>query len=273
MIEATWKERMCAFFSREVADGDRVCSGAHTEISFAAMMLAQKLHAPNLRLQLGGTCYLVNVRDVPDLFLPRTSVDYRMARWAEEVHDHPETFFYFGAPGGRDYYEGDRPLTNGYFVGDKFFVGGLQADAWGNVNMIGLRSDNGGWALRGPGTVGICDIVTVRDVLIFLTQHDRTRLVEEVDFVSHPGPSRWRQHDFPGGGPRLLVTPLAVFDFEDGGRARLARLMPGVEVDEVRQRTGFEFAVADELERVPAPTEDELRILRTEIDRQGVLRQ
>lgn len=268
--EATWKEQMSAFFAREVNDGDRICSGAHTEISFAATMLAQKMHAPNLRLQLGGTCFLVNVRDSDDVFLPRTSVDWRMLRWAEAVHDHPETFSYFGAP---RIDETAGPQTNRYFVGDKFFVGGLQADAWGNVNLIGLRNESGGWALRGPGTVGICDIITVRDVFIFLTQHDRTRLVEEVDYVSHPGPSRWREHRFPGNGARFMVTPLAVFDFEDGGRARLARLMPDVELEEVRERTGFEFAVVDRIERVPPVTDDELRILRAEIDREGVLRQ
>lgn len=271
MNDITWKEQMAVYFAREVADGDRICSGAHTEISFAATMLAQKLHAPNSRLQLGGTCFLVNVADRDDLFLPATSVDYRMISWAEEVHDHPETFMYFGAPGGDRYYDGDLSDTNRYFVGDKFFVGGLQADRWGNVNLIGLKGDDGAFQLRGPGTVGICDIITVKDVFIFLTNHSPDRLVEHVDYVSHPGPERWRELGFPGGGPKYLVTPLAVFDFATGP-ARLTRLMPGADVDQVRAATGFEFEIANPVENVDPPSDEELTVLRDMIDTTGVLR-
>ena len=53
--------------------------------------------APNIKLQLGGTCFLVNVTDQP-VRLPKTSTEYRMIRWAEIAYDHMETFMYFGAP-------------------------------------------------------------------------------------------------------------------------------------------------------------------------------
>ena len=52
-----WKERMAIALARDIVDGERIISGAHTEISFAAAMLAQKMHAPNIKLQLGGTCF------------------------------------------------------------------------------------------------------------------------------------------------------------------------------------------------------------------------
>ena len=94
------KERMAVALARDIVDGERVISGPHTEISFAAAMLAQKMHAPNIKLQLGGTCFLVNVTDLP-VRLPKTSTEYRMIRWAEIAYDHMETFMYFGAPGGR----------------------------------------------------------------------------------------------------------------------------------------------------------------------------
>ena len=42
----SWKEMMAIFFARQIEDGDTLCSGAHTEISFCAAMLAQKSHAP-----------------------------------------------------------------------------------------------------------------------------------------------------------------------------------------------------------------------------------
>ena len=56
-----WKERMAVALARDIVDGERIISGAHTEISFAAAMLAQKMHAPNIKLQLGGTCFLVTL--------------------------------------------------------------------------------------------------------------------------------------------------------------------------------------------------------------------
>jgi hypothetical protein len=151
---------MAIALARDIIDGERIISGAHTEISFAAAMLAQKMHAPNIKLQLGGTCFLVNVSDLA-VRLPKTSTDYRMLRWAEIAYDHMETFMYFGAPGGRAYYKGDRPATNKYFVGDKFFAGGIQVDGDGNANMIGLKGKGGRrFSFRGPGSIGIPDIMT-----------------------------------------------------------------------------------------------------------------
>ena len=52
MSDYSWKEMMAVVFSREIEDTDKITSGAHTEIFFAATMLAQKTHAPNLKLQL-----------------------------------------------------------------------------------------------------------------------------------------------------------------------------------------------------------------------------
>ena len=56
------------------------------------------------------------------------------------MHDHPDTFLFYGAPGGKDYYkEGSEYRdVNHFWFADKFFVGGIQADKWGNTNMIGL---------------------------------------------------------------------------------------------------------------------------------------
>src|SRR5262249_48758920 len=106
----SWKERMAVAVACDNLDGGRLIAGAHTESSFAAAIWAQKMHAPNIKLQLGGTCFLVNVADLP-VRLPKTSTDYRMVRWAEIAYDHMETFMYFGAPGGSAYYTGTRPAT------------------------------------------------------------------------------------------------------------------------------------------------------------------
>ena len=102
MSDYSWKEMMAVVFSREIEDTDKVTSGAHTEIFFAATMLAQKTHAPNLKLQLGGSVTLCQVTDIEVSELPKTSTGYELIRYAESVHDHPDTFLFYGAPGGKD---------------------------------------------------------------------------------------------------------------------------------------------------------------------------
>jgi len=276
MGEYTWKEITAILFSREIQDGDRVTAGAHTEIFFAATLMAQKTHAPNMKLQLGGTCFLCNVTDQEIDELPVTSTDYRLLRWAETVHDHPETFLFYCAPGRERYYPDDSPYrnTNHFWFADKFFVGGVQADVFGNVNLIGLGSP-GGFTLRGPGSIGINDIVnSVRDVYIFLTQHEPSRLVERVDFISMPGKRACKELGFFGNGPKWIVTPKAIFDFDpETDMARLHALFPGVTVGEVKAQTGFRTNAAGQVETVAPPTPDELAFLRSEIDPTGVLRQ
>lgn len=275
MSDYSWKELMAIVFSREIADTDKITSGAHTEIFFAATMLAQKMHAPNMKLQLGGGVPLCNVVDEEVTALPRTSTGYELLRYAESVHDHPDTFLFYGAPGGARYYEpgSEYRSVNHFWFADKFFVGGIQADRFGNTNMIGL-GEPGRMTFRGPGTIGINDIaVGVRDVYVFLTAHDKRRLVEEVDFVSFPGKRTCREHEFYGGGPKWIVTPKCIFDFDpDTLEARLARLFPGSTVEDVRAHTGFELRVAHDLGTVPPPTAEELEVLRTAVDPTGVLR-
>ena len=77
----------------------------------------------------------------------------------------------------------------------------------------------------------------------------------------------------PGGGPRYVVTPLCVMDFEDGTkRMRLKSVHPGVSVDDVKKNTGFELVIPSSVPTTEPPTAEQLHVLRTRIDGQGVLR-
>src|SRR2546423_11728691 len=218
MADYSWKELMAIVFAREIKDTDKVTSGAHTEIFFAATMLAQKTHAPNMKLQLGGSVALCNVVDIDLEELPKPSPGYELIRYAESVHDHPDTFLFYGAPGGARYYkeESDLRNVNHFWFADKFFVGGIQVDKWGNTNMIGLGKP-GNFTFRGPGTIGINDIaIGVRDTYAFITAHDKRRLVEKVDFISHPGKKICRENEFYGDGAKWIGTPERLFPFRPG---------------------------------------------------------
>ena len=58
---------------------------------------------------------------------------------------------------------------------------------------------------------------------------------------------------------------MGVLRFGADGEAYLASVHPGVSVEEVLTNTGWTLRVADELVETPAPSDDELEVMR-EID-------
>ena len=76
------------------------------------------------------------------------------------------------------------------------------------------------------------------------------------------GPAASRYNDI-----HRIVTNLGVLDVKGpGDTVRLISTHPGVTVDEVREATGFELAVADDLTETRAPSYAELVIIREMLD-------
>jgi glutaconate CoA-transferase, subunit B len=156
---------------------------------------------------------------------------------------------------------------------DVFFVGGLQVDRRGNLNLFGVPDGQAGWKLRGPGSVALATMSTYcRGYYLIMPRHDPRTFVERVALVSALGDRRERERlRFPGGGPRLLLSPLGVFDFDDEGEMRVRSLHQGVTPDDVIQATGFDLPVPEDVPVTDPPTEDELRLLRERVDLDGSL--
>jgi glutaconate CoA-transferase subunit B len=67
------------------------------------------------------------------------------------------------------------------------------------------------------------------------------------------------------------VTDLGTYGFdEESGEMTLLTLHPGATMEQVRASTGWEMRRSDDLGETPPPTDDELRLIRTELDPQGV---
>src|SRR6185312_17349438 len=97
---------------------------------------------------------------------------------------------------------------------------------------------------RGPGSVGTPTLSThVGRYYIVLNGHSPRLLVERCDYISaygwgSGGADARTKLGLPGGGPRYVVTPLCVMDFEQHTkRVRLKSLHPGVSLDDVVQNT------------------------------------
>jgi glutaconate CoA-transferase subunit B len=106
--------------------------------------------------------------------------------------------------------------------------------------------------------------------------HDERRFVEHVDFITTPGflsgPGAREAAGLPrGSGPYRVVTTLAVLGYHPRSRRMmLLATQPGISSAQVVENTGFELLLADRVESNPPPTAEELRLLREEVDPQGL---
>jgi glutaconate CoA-transferase subunit B len=258
---ASVKEVMATFIARDIADGEEVFVGTNLPVIRAAALLAHLHHGPNMRVMLAHT--RTNLYHTPVIEHFQLLADWRGARWAEGYFNDNEIVLY--QKSRRD---------------SVFFVGALQIDAFGNSNLIGLGTDPRRLTLRGPGAIATTTNAShVRRFYLYVNEHSPRVFVDSCDFISTVG---WagggadarRALGLPGGGPRYCITPLAVLDFEERSkRMRLRSVHPGVPVDEVRARTGFELIVPATVPETPSPTDEELSILRRRVDPQGLLRE
>jgi glutaconate CoA-transferase subunit B len=257
----TIPEMLACFLARDLEDGDDLNVGASSPIPRAAVLLAHFTHGPNMSISLSyAKSNVLGLDSVPTLL---NEVDYRLARWGEfyfRDEDQPQEFKKRSK---------DRP----------FFIGALQVDKYGNSNLIGVGKDYRRLDLRGPGPIGTTGAATSdKHYYIVVGSHTTRLFVEKCDFISSLG---WGEGGADGrrkcgvftGGPRYVLTPLCIMDFEEQTkRMRLKSLHPGKSVDEVVKNTGFELVIPAHVPETAPPTREELEILRNRIDREGVLR-
>src|SRR5262245_21843373 len=155
---------------------------------------------------------------------------------------------------------------------DYTFLGGAQIDAYGNLNSTQIGPDYARPRVRLPGSGGANDLASLCWRILVVTNHDRRRFVEKLDFLTTPGyltgpGAREAAGLPPGTGPYRVITDLAVLGYHDQTkRMQVLSLHPGVALEQVRQATGFELAIHEPLETTIPPSDQELRILRDEVD-------
>lgn len=159
---------------------------------------------------------------------------------------------------------------------DAALLGTAQIDRFGNLNST-VIGDYQHPKVRLPGSGGACEIAINAHRTLVITRLSARTFVSELDFCTTPGIGVQADRHAPGSGrgadPRLVITDKALFRFAgDAGEMELASLHPGVELDEVRSAVGWPLRLADEIETTPAPSEEELRIIREQLDPEGLYR-
>ena len=67
-----------------------------------------------------------------------------------------------------------------------------------------------------------------------------------------------------------VVTDLGFMEPDETGELVLTALHPGATADQARENTGWELKVAESLRTTLPPSAEELRILREDLDPQGI---
>ncbi|MDQ2049835.1 CoA-transferase [Natronolimnohabitans sp. A-GB9] len=225
-----------------------------TGMPMLAAMLAQKTHAPDATMiyEAGGIG-----PDAPELPISvgdeRTFHHGIQAAGMHDVMSHMQAGFV-----------------------DYGFLGAAQIDQYGNLNSTVI----GDWeqpTVRFPGSGGANDIGSLAHETIVAMRQDESSFVEELDFRTTPGylegPGSRADAGLPREtGPSYVITQYGVYGFDEESREmKLEFLHPGIEEDTVNEHSSFEIDVG-EYERSPEPTDEQLRLLREEIDPRGIIR-
>jgi glutaconate CoA-transferase subunit B len=148
---------------------------------------------------------------------------------------------------------------------DAGFIGGAEIDKHGNLNTTAIGKDRQHPTVALPGSGGGADIASLAHRLIVIMPQDKRRLRERVDFITSPGYGDgpgWRERvGLPRGGPSVLITTLGVYRFRDG-EAVLETYHPTSSVEEVRENTGWDLKVADDVRQTEMPSPEVLAIIR-----------
>ena len=252
MVSYSQVELMICIAARLLEDGSTV--GVGTGAPCAAAMLAQKTHAPNLLItfEAGGVGPLLPSMPIS---VGDSRTFYR-ALMATSMGDVLEAC--------------QRGMV------DYTFLGGAQIDAFGNLNST-VIGDYDHPRVRFPGSGGANDFASLCWRTLVMTRHDRRRFVEKLDFVTTPGyltgPGARESAGLPAcTGPYKVITELAVMGFDETTRRmQVEDLNPGVTLERVQENTGFELLEAANLGCTEPPREEELLILRQEVDPHGYI--
>jgi len=250
MAEYNPMELMICVAARNLEDGATVVVG--TGAPCAAAMLSQKTHSPNLTImfEAGGVAPIL-----PSM--PISVGDSRTFHKAIMASSMPEIM---------------ETCQRGMV--DYTFLGGAQIDMYGNINSTMIGDNHAKPKVRFPGSGGANDLASLCWRTMMMTPQDAKRFTEKINFITSPGyltgdNSRYEAGLPKGTGPYRIITNMAIMGFEERSkRMKVLNVNPGYSRKDVQDNCGFELLWADKINDTEPPNDNELRILREEVDPQ-----
>lgn len=238
----TIDELMSVCISRQIVNGEVIGQGIATPLVMAGVLLAKLTHAPDIYFAsaIGGAV----TRDWAPLSLTHVEKPWL---------DHALALVTFGQIACE--------LLPHFKI--KEFFRPAQIDRIGNFNNVIIGDNYDRPQMRLPGSGGIADVTGYNDkAMLYVPRHSRAVFVEKVDFISGLGHTPDR---IDGIGPRYCITNLGEFDFANGA-LRLTSFHAGQSIEKIQTKTGFAFEIAPDVHITEPPTQEEVRMLREEID-------
>jgi glutaconate CoA-transferase subunit B len=220
------------------------------------MLLSRRLRTPTVGYVVEEGAVAPQVRlPQPEFIAGASGSHYRAAQWTSM-----NTVDLHAALGYMDY----------------AILAAIQVDRFGNFNssFIGGSYERPARRFGGPG--GANEIASLSWRTILMTKLQRRKFVNKLDFMSSPGfldgsPGARARAGLPDNtGPYRVVTEQAVFGFdEDTHEMRLLSIAPWTTVGDVLARMEFEPLLADPVGVFDIPGDEELAVLRAEVDPTG----
>jgi glutaconate CoA-transferase subunit B len=211
----------------------------------AACNVARLTHAPDITL-----IYESGTLETKPTVLPLSIGDGELCETALSTVSVPEMFRYW-LQGGR--------ITLG-------FLSGAQLDRHANINTITVGDYNAP-KVRLPGSGGAPEIANnCGEILIIMAQSNRS-FVEKLDFWTSLGHGHGYDDRQKRGvttkGPTRVFTDLCIMEPDPVTKElTVVALHPGVVREQVIAATGWPVKFRDTLIETPAPTAQELGVLR-----------
>jgi glutaconate CoA-transferase subunit B len=172
--------------------------------------------------------------------VPLSIGDGELAQTADLVVSVPEMFNYWIGPGRIEV----------------AFLGAAQVDRHANLNST-VIGDYDHPRTRLPGAGGAPEIATGCPEVVVIAPHSRRTFVDKLDFTTTHG-----------AHTTLVITDLGVLEPDPAdGELRLTGIHPGMSIGQVREATGWELRVADDVTVTPRSTVRELAALRELVPR------
>jgi glutaconate CoA-transferase subunit B len=248
--EYTSFELMAAAGARELNDGEIVAVGLGLPV--VAAFLAKRTHAPRITILLELGIVDPEPLEVGVHGLSDPRIWYR-AKIHTSFIDMLGTVLHKG-------------------LVDVGFLGGLEIDAYGNLNTT-LLGDPKGKYRRFTGSGGGNDIASSARRTVMIMRHEARKLNEAVSFVTSPGYLRGggeRARLGLRGGPSRVITDKAVFGFDpESKRMKIESIHPDSSLEDVLANMSFRPIVPGVIPQTEPPTAEQVRLIREEIDPAG----
>ena len=239
-------EMMLVSAAREIKNEEVVFNAF--QWPFLAVYMAFRLHAPDMQMVFEtGTCHDYMPLDK----MPYSLVDPVIPPTATFIGDSLDSLAFLQ--------RGDIDLA---------LLAASMLDKYGNCNTT-VIGDYNKPIIRLPGGGGATEIaVLAKRIVWLLDEHSKRRLVENINFITDVGHLNGNDSRDKAGyaatqGPDAIITPLCTLRFDpETKEAYLAALHPGVTVEQVKEKTGWDLKVADKLKTNDPPTMEEIEICR-----------